>query len=117
VPFDQILIAFQGSFPKADARRSMADARRLAESIYDRARSSGSFDLLKEEYSDERSGGVALGPYVAVRADITPRPPDEILPFAGLAEVLFRLKPGEVGLVPYDPLRCPVGWFVVKRIG
>jgi hypothetical protein len=116
VPFDQILIAFEGSFPRSDIHRPKEDARRLAESICDRARSGVEFGALKQEYTDERSHGVALGPYVAVKPGITPAPPDEMLPFPGLWDVLCRLKPGEVGLAEYDPRRCPTGWFIVKRL-
>jgi len=116
IPFDQILVAFEGSFGKADVHRSRDEARSLAHTLFERLRSGADFEVLKQEYSDERSHGVALGPWVAVRGDITARTAEEIKPFPGLAAVLFGLRPGEVGLAEYDPVRCPTGWFIVKRL-
>ncbi len=34
----------------------------------------------------------------------------------GFADLAFRLEPGEVALLPYDPETSPFGWHVIKRL-
>jgi hypothetical protein len=120
VKYDQILIAFQGSYERVNSPRRREDARSLAHGILDRLRSGIDFGELKQEYSDDRSEktGVALGPYETVK-DGVPRQGAE-LPLSnlhkGLAEVVYRLKVGEVGIVEFDADRFPIGWLVVKRL-
>ena len=36
--------------------------------------------------------------------------------FPAIADSAFRLKPGEISLVPYDKRKCSWGWHVVKRV-
>jgi hypothetical protein len=120
VRYEQILIAFRGSYSRTDIFRTREEARELARSILERARTGFDFEALKQEFSDDRNQatGLALGPYDTVREDLA-RYAAEIPRtnlYTGLANVVYALKVGEVGLVEHDPKRCPIGWIVVKRI-
>ena len=118
--YDQILIAFKGSYEKAETVRTREEARSLAYSILERVQSGVDFVALKDEFSDDRNlqHGTALGPYDTAK-DGLPREGMEI-PMGnlhkGLAEVVYRLKVGEVGIVDFDERRFPIGWLVVKRL-
>lgn len=120
VKYDQILIAFKGSYEKTESVRTREEARALAYSILDRVRTGVDFDALKDEFSDDRNPqyGTALGPYDTAK-DGLPREGMEI-PMShlhkGLAEVVYRLRVGEVGIVDFDENRFPIGWLVVKRL-
>jgi len=119
VVYDQVLIAFKGSYKDADTDRPREAARALAERVFELARSGSDFTALKQEYTDWRRkdgepyppiqaarDGVRKGDYEIYRSTLYP----------GTAFVIFRLKVGEVGLVEQDPKTCPDGWFVIKRL-
>jgi hypothetical protein len=125
VTYEQILVVFEGSYVrdgrvKVETRRTREEAGALARSLLERAQAGVDFDALKEEWSDDRdaSTGLALGPYTTVKDGLR-REPAEI-PLSRLskamADVVYRLKVGEVGLVEYDERRSSDGWLVVKRI-
>jgi len=118
VTWDQILVAFEGSYPRVETYRSQEEAKTLAYSILDRLRSGVAWDLLKREYSDDRQPqtGIVLGPYVMVEAKRPERPgdvPRNNYPQA-FGDLVFGMKPGEVGIVDYDPKHCPLGWHILK---
>ena len=120
VTYDQILVAFKGSYGKAETDRTQEEARALAYNVLGRAQAGIDFDALKREFSDDRNQeyGTALGPYDTAK-DGLPREGMEI-PMShlhkGLAEVVYRLKVGEIGIVDFDAKRFPIGWLVVKRL-
>jgi len=117
VVYEEILIAFQGSFAKVETDRPREAARDLAHRVFDMARLGGDFDVLKEEYTDLRPEGAPSGP-TRVARDGVECATNEIYRstlFAGVSAVLYGLKVGEVGLVEYDPKRCPIGWLLIKR--
>jgi hypothetical protein len=124
VVFDRILIAFKGSYARGgEVFRSREQARDLAYRLLDRIRSGVEFDLLKEEYTDDRARrtGVALGPYGAFNHGVSPKkgelgdiPRENFYP--ALAGVIFKLQVGEVGMADHHPKDCPDGWHIVKRL-
>ncbi len=120
VTYDQILVAFKGSYERTETERTREEARALAYSILDRVEAGVDFEALKREFSDDRNPeyGTALGPYDTAK-DGLPRTGMEI-PLSnlhkGLAEVVYRLKVGEIGIVDFDEKRFPIGWMVVKRL-
>jgi hypothetical protein len=120
VTYDQILIAFKGSYERAETMRTREEARALAHSVLDRVQAGFDFHALKGEFSDDRNPqyGTALGPYETAK-DGLPREGME-MPMShlhkGLAEVVYRLKVGEIGIVDFDEERFPIGWLVVKRL-
>jgi hypothetical protein len=117
--YDQILVAFRGSYAKSGTGRSREEARALAYGILERVRAGFDFEALKGEYSDDRSkAGVALGPYETVRDGLPPRgteiPRSKL--YQGIGDVVFRLEVGEVGIADFHESRCPIGWIVLKRV-
>lgn len=123
--YDQILIAFQGSYVKdgkavVETGRTKEEARALARSLLERAQAGVSFAVLKQEFSDDRDPKTLLarGPYESVRDGV--RRQGYEIPLSnlhrGLAEVVYKLKVGEFGIVEHDPRLFPDGWMVVQRI-
>lgn len=121
VTYEQILIAFNGSYKRVKSFRSKDDARRLAYRLLDRIRSGGDFEALKQEYSDDRDpiSGVALGPYVTVNFGVRRRRNEEIprenyCPVLG--HIIFRLEVDEVAMADWHAKDCPNGWLIIKRL-
>lgn len=124
VTYEQILVVFEGSYVregrvKVETRRTREEARALAKSLLERAQAGVDFEALKQEWSDDRDhSGIALGPYTTVKDGLR-RDPTEI-PLSNLgrpmAEVVYRLEVGDVGLVEYDERSSSDGWLVVKRV-
>lgn len=130
VTYDQILIAFQGSYRvvdpatgestlKSDTNRTREAALALAHKVFDLAQSGADFATLKQEYSDARGpSGEPDGPVQVVRDGLR-HAPDEILRSTlhqGPAGTVFRLAVGEIGIVEHDPRLCPHGWLIIKRL-
>lgn len=130
VAYDQILIAFQGSYRiagsapgetvlKSDTNRTREAALALAHEVYESARSGTDFEALKREYSDARGpSGEPDGPLKVVR-DGLGRAPDEILRSTlceGASATVFRLAVGEIGIVEHDKKLCPHGWLIIRRL-
>ena len=121
VTYDHILIAFKGSYQRIESFRSQEEARRLAYSILDRLRSGADFEVLKQEYSDDRdpNSGVALGPYVALNDGAKRKRIDELRRHTYhplMAHVIFNLKVHEVKMADWHAKDCPLGWHIVKRL-
>lgn len=130
VVYDQILIAFKGSYRVTDPRtkqveiRSDTDrprevAQELAARVLDLARSGGDFKALKTEYTDDRTSDGAPSGLVHAARDGVPKEAYEIYRgtlYPGPAAAIFGLKVGEVAMVEHDPKRCPHGWLIVKRV-
>jgi parvulin-like peptidyl-prolyl isomerase len=120
ITYDHILIAFKGSYRRIESFRSQEEARLLAYSILDRVRSGADFELLKQEYSDDREAhsDTALGPYGAVEDGVTRKireiPRSNFHPLLG--HVIFRLKVHEVKMADWHAKDCPDGWHIVKRL-
>jgi hypothetical protein len=119
VTYDQILIAFHGSYPRAEATRTRAEAEGLAYALLARLRAGESFHALKEEYTDDRSeSGRPQGPYHTVKDGLRREgmevPRSHLYP--GPGELIYGLKPGDFGIVDCDPKRCPIGWLIILRL-
>jgi hypothetical protein len=131
VKYDQILIAFKGSYQRpspdksrmivqVETQRTREEAQALARRVFELAQEGAEFQALKDEYSDDRDPrGVPRGPYVTVkdqlRRDFTEIPMSSLGRAA--CDVVYRLKVGEVGLIEYDERLFRDGWAIVKRIG
>jgi len=121
VKFDHILISFEGApDDRARALRSKEEAEDLAFRLLDRVKAGVDFDLLKREYSDDRSKdtGAALGPYDVVNDGV--RSLGRQIPrknyYKAIGDLIFSLDVGEVGIAKFHPKHCPQGWHVVKRL-
>ena len=125
ITMDQILISFTGAYRSKTRTRTRDEARKLAYSLLDRIRSGLSFQMLKQEYSDDRSerSGKANGPYVltnfGVRGGVVSNGMP-VLPRAnmekGVADLGFALKVGEVGIADFDERHCKYGWHLLVRL-
>lgn len=106
-----ILISFAGA--GTSAKRSKADAEKLAWEIYQKIQGGAEFDTLMKSSDDPGPGkyGMFTDPK-AKKGDDYPR--------AGMVgafgDVGFTLQLNEVGLAVHDPARSPFGWHIIKRI-
>jgi hypothetical protein len=128
VSIDQILVSFKGAnrtYTDADkwtVVRSRADAQALAQRLVDRLEAGAKFASLKEEFTDYRlfKQGFKPGGVVHAANDKVRHAQHEI-PYRNLyvawRKAAFRLKLGEVTLVPYDEKHCPEGYYILKRVG
>jgi hypothetical protein len=107
-----VLIGFEGALPTATRTRD--EARALAETVYERARSGADFRELVRLYTDDRHGD---GSYVLVNFGIPARGDEvERARFVrGFTRAAFSLEPGQIALVAHDPDESPYGWHVIVR--
>ena len=125
VLIDRIFISYRGSPAGVEARRSLDEARALAQRLFARARSGEDFVNLRNGYSDDRSpqGETANGPYIFMnyQARIAPtlthvaRLVRENMG-RRLGDVAFGMKPGEIAFVGYDPAEYPAGFEIIRCI-
>lgn len=109
-----LLVSFAGRLPGRAVPRSQSDAASLAASLLDRARGGADFDALVKEFTDDRHPGL----YTMVGRGQVPGPGqygrDQMVP--GFGDVAFTLAVGEIGLCPFDGVKSPFGWHLIKRI-
>ncbi|MHC4931626.1 MAG: peptidylprolyl isomerase [Planctomycetota bacterium] len=125
VMVEWIEICFEGVEYRPHIVRPREEARKLAYRLLDRARSGVDFQLLKREFSDDRSKrtGEANGPYILCNRGVPHRLRRDGIPelpydktSINLRNLAFTLEVNEVGISDYDPKKAPWGWHVVKRI-
>lgn len=114
VEIEQILISFDKA-KQSRSTRGEEEARSLAASIEQRARTGTDFQALAQESDDGGSdlprrmtiveGGIRALPGEMSRQDL-PR---------ALARAAFSLEPGEIALVEYQEQDSPYGWHVIRR--
>jgi len=119
VTVQHILIAFKGSIPDEKVTRSQAEAKALAEQLFERAKKGEDFKTLVQKYTDDRYPGI----YKMANFGLEPvQSPPSRREYArakmvkGFGDVGFKLKAGEVGLAVYDPAASKYGWHIIKRI-
>ena len=94
--------AAQEALAAANAKRSEADARKLAESIVKQLRGGADFAKLVEQYSEDAMSKAAGGNFGVVKA-VSEYP-------AELKAAVFALKPGEIS----EPLRQPTAFYIIR---
>ncbi|MDH3591530.1 MAG: peptidyl-prolyl cis-trans isomerase [Planctomycetota bacterium] len=120
VQYDHILITFRGAHKIVDHSRTKEQARELALSVLERAKSGlVRFALLKDQYSDDRAAdGSKRGPYIMLNEG-EPQKAAEHIPrknaAKALADLVFRLDVGEIDMCEYHPDHSPFGWHIVQR--
>ena len=107
-----VLIAFKGA-ERSTATRSKEEAEKLANEIFERAKKGEDFDLLMKQSNDP--GGGKYGMYTTTQS-MKPGDFPKSGMAKGFAELGFSLPVGEVGMCPYDPVKSPFGWHIIKRI-
>ncbi len=120
ITVQHILISFQGSAGTVpDVTRTQAEAKALAEKILGLARGGGDFPALVKEHTDDRAPGIYKLANFGVEPIQSPPSRKEYARarmVAAFGDVGFKLKPGEVGLAVYDPVKSKFGWHVIKRL-
>ncbi len=116
VTVQHILIAFKGSIPNKDLDRSEDEARELAMSVFEEAKTTGDFGALVKEYTDDSYPGI----YAVVNNEDDANPEMQIFARSSMApsfgDVSFALDVGAVGLAHYDPKKSKFGWHIIKRL-
>ena len=111
-----ILIGFKGSVPGKNITRTVEEAKALAYSLVDSAKSGVNYDDLVARHTDDSAPGI----YGLANNGVTPAgPPTEygraqMVPAFG--NVGFKLKLGEIGVADYDARNSPYGFHVIKRV-
>lgn len=108
-----VLIAFAGT--GTEAKRSKADAEKLATEVLDRAKKGEDFDKLMKDLSDDTGGGV----YMMSNLGVRPTNPDEFprnKMVGAFGNVGFKLDVGGIGMSNFDPKTSPYGWHIIKRL-
>lgn len=96
-------------------RKDAPDAATKARALLDQARRrNGDFSALVRTHSHDRTSGV----YAIANHDVLPQtaeyPRAQLVPAFG--DVAFALSPGEVGFVPFDSEKSPLGYHIIKRL-
>jgi parvulin-like peptidyl-prolyl isomerase len=107
-----ILISFAGT--KTSARRSKAEAEKLAGDVLARVRKGEDFDKLMKDYSDDPGVGVYRLTNRGVRSEAGEYPRTDMVPAFG--NVGFQLDVGQVGMSTFDAKDSPYGWHIIKRL-
>ncbi len=115
VVVQHVLIAHNGT-GIAGVTRNPREAEQLAQRVLARARRGESFDRLVRLHSDEsRDKDI----YDLTNYGVPPSRKGQVQRVQmvrGFGDVAFKLRPLEIGLVPYDEARSPYGWHVIKRL-
>lgn len=115
ITIQHVLIGFTGSVPRKNITRTQDEAKKLAEDILARAKKGENFDELVKKYTDDSAPGI----YMLANTGVAPAADGEyarnrMVPAFGDAG--FPLKVGEIGMAPYDSMKSPYGWHIVKRL-
>ncbi|MCA8938533.1 MAG: peptidylprolyl isomerase [Planctomycetes bacterium] len=113
-----ILISFRGT--GTDATRSQEEAETLATEVFAKVKAGEDFDALAQEYSDDKQGGIAGGPYGMFMPSRGSTGGDGMYPRSGMVpafgNVGWKLAVGDVGVAAYDRAASPYGWHIIKRV-
>lgn len=108
-----VLISFAGT--GTEAKRSKAEAEKLAGEVLARAKKGEDFDKLMKDLSDDTGGGVYMMSNLGVRpANADEYPRNKMVPAFG--DVGFKLDVGGIGMSGFDSRTSPYGWHIIKRL-
>jgi hypothetical protein len=116
ITVQHILISFKGSIPKETVTRTMEEAEKLANEIFERAKKGEDFDALVKEYTDDSYPGVYKMSNFDVEADMDQGeyPREKMVQEFG--DVSFKLSVNGIGMTEYSPERSKYGWHIIKRL-
>jgi len=120
VTVQHILIAVRGTSRFTPFRvtkaitRTPEQAKAWAEQLLKEAQQGQDFDRLMRENSDDAPPGIYRISNVGVPAESGEYPRGNVPP--NFAATSFTLKPGEIGIAPYDPTNNPAGYNIIKRV-
>lgn len=119
---DRILITYRGNPFDIPAKRTLDEARRLARTVYRRAKQGEDFAKLRESFTDDRApNGEANGVYILLNHGVEAAPTLMHVPRMQrgamgkrLGDVAFRMQPGEIALVEHDASEYPAGFEIIR---
>jgi len=115
-----LLVAFRGApgfrhgeFSPSARQRTREEARILGHALFERARSGVDFVELMTQGDEPGGATLALSNHrvMQVQGDVS-----RFSVGSALGNRAFSLGVDEVGLVAFDPVASPYGWYVVKRV-
>lgn len=104
IEVEHVLIAFQGAPRITGVTRSLDDAKKLAEEVWQKAVAGEDFSALRKQHSNDSGPGI----YPMTKAGRGQM-------VAGFGDVGWRLQVGQIGVAPYDKAKSPYGYHVIKR--
>jgi len=115
VEVQHLLIAFGKTLSGKKVSRTQAQAKKLAEKLYAKAKKNPTqFGRLVRSYSDDQFPGIYdLANFGVAQKKGEFKRGQMVSAFGDAA---FQLKKGELGLVNYDPKSSPYGYHIIKRI-
>jgi len=116
VVVQHILIAFQGSITQKRVTRTREQAEVMAFGILQRAQEGEDFDSLVKSYSDAEYPGIYKIANTGILPAITKEEHARMKMVRSFGNVSFSLKVGEIGMAKYEPIDCPYGWHIIKRL-
>jgi len=116
VTVQHILISFKGSIPKDTVTRTMEEAEKLANEIFERAKNGEDFEALVKEYTDDSYPGVYKMSNFDVDADLDQGESSRAKMVGEFGDVSFKLSVNEIGMAQFSPERSKYGWHIIKRL-
>ncbi len=117
ISVQHILIAFRGSLPGDNkVTRSMGEAEKLAQQIFERAKAGEDFDAMVKTYTNDAYPGIYKMANRGVEPDRSKQEYSRARMVKAFGDVGFSLAVGEVGLAVYDPATSKYGWHIIKRL-
>ncbi len=118
VKVQHILIGFQGSVPRKDIKRTMAESETLAKELLAKAKEGADFGAMVSAHTDDSAPGIYVMSDNGVDALLYPD--GEVFKRSDMAksfgDVAFQLNVGEIGMADYNVLNSPFGWHIIKRL-
>lgn len=114
IQVQHILIAFKGSLPGENIKRSKEEAAALAQDLLEQAQAGADFDQLVRKHTNDSPPGIYGMSNRGVTAGPNEHPRDQMV--GAFGNVGFALAAGEYGLAEYDQRTSPYGWHLIKRL-
>jgi len=117
VTVQHILIAFKGSIPADESvTRTQAEAKSLAQEIFERAQKGEDFEALVKEYTDDQYPGIYKMSNIDIPPDKDKKEYSRSRMVKAFGDVSFSLSVGGIGVTEYDPEASKYGWHIIKRL-
>ena len=120
ITVQHILIGFKGSVPGKPITRSKDEAEKLANEIFEKAKSGADFDALVKEHTDDSHPGIYQMANFGLAGDMSaPNVVDKVFPRGGMVgafgDVGFPLDVDGIGIASHDVKKSKYGWHIIKR--
>ena len=116
ITVQHVLIGFQGSLPGKNVERTREEAARLAQTLFERAKSGEDFGKLVQEFTDDSYPGIYKMANFGVEPDMANGVYARDRMVRAFGDTGFPLDVGEVGLAEYDSAASKYGWHIIKRV-